>query len=159
MVYAKVTDGKEIRKFRVDSDVTFDALKKQIAGLFPSLADGADFNVQYRDADGDVISISTDEEVRTALSHLSSNETWLLQAVRVPKRAQRVYCEPGCSSIWRLWWKYSRAHLGRYEPVLDPSNVCSRLERSFWTIGGTGEGVEASDGTASQDAGRPHEAI
>ena len=90
MVYAKVTDGKEIRKFRVDSDVTFDALKKQIAGLFPSLADGADFNVQYRDADGDVISISTDEEVRTALSHLSSNETWLLQAVRIPKRAQRV---------------------------------------------------------------------
>ena len=90
MVYAKVTDGKEIRKFRVESDVTFDALKKQIAGLFPSLADGVEFNVQYRDVDGDVISISTDEEVRTALNQLSANETWLLQAVRVPKRAQRA---------------------------------------------------------------------
>ena len=75
----------------MESDVTFDALKKQIAGLFPSLqAEGVDFNVQYRDADGDVISISTDEEVRTALSHLSANDTWLLQAVRVPRRAQRA---------------------------------------------------------------------
>ncbi|KAL5463757.1 hypothetical protein EMCRGX_G032688 [Ephydatia muelleri] len=90
MVYAKVTDGKEIRKFRVESDVTFDALKKQIAGLFPSLSNGVEFNVQYRDAVGDVISISTDEEVRTALSHLSANETWLLQAVPVPRRAQRA---------------------------------------------------------------------
>ena len=90
MVYAKVTDGKEIRKFRVESDVTFEALKKQLAGLFPSLAGGVDFNVQYRDVDGDVISISTDEEVRTALNQLSANETWLLQAVRVPKRAQRA---------------------------------------------------------------------
>ena len=90
MVYAKVTDGKEIRKFRVESDVTFDALKKQIAGLFPSLGNGVEFNVQYRDAVGDVISISTDEEVRTALSYLSANETWLLQAVPVPRRAQRA---------------------------------------------------------------------
>ena len=90
MVYAKVTDGKEIRKFRVDPDVTFEALRKQLAGLFPSLAGGADFNVQYRDADGDVISISTDEEVRTALSHLRDNETWLLQVVQVAKRAQRT---------------------------------------------------------------------
>lgn len=90
MVYAKVTDGKEIRKFRVESDVTFGALKNQIAGLFPSLAGDVEFNVQYRDADGDIISLSTDEEVRTALSHLSANETWLLQAVRVPRRAQRT---------------------------------------------------------------------
>ncbi|KAL5510307.1 hypothetical protein EMCRGX_G005834 [Ephydatia muelleri] len=89
MVYAKVTDGKEIRKFRVDPDVTFEALKKQLSGLFPSLAGGADFNVQYRDADGDGISISTDEEVRTALSHLRDNETWVLQVVQVAKRAQR----------------------------------------------------------------------
>ena len=90
MAYAKVTDGKEIRKFRVERDLTFDALKKQLAGLFPSLAGGVDFYVQYRDADGDVISISTDEEVRTALSHLQPNETWLLQVVHVPKRVQRT---------------------------------------------------------------------
>ena len=90
MVYAKVTDGKEIRKFRVEAEVTFDALKKQLAGLFPSLAGGCDFYVQYRDTDGDVISISTDEEVRTALSHLKADETWLLQVVQVPKRVQRA---------------------------------------------------------------------
>ena len=48
MAYAKVTDGKEIRKFRVEHDLTFDALKKQVAGLFPSLAGGVDFHVQYR---------------------------------------------------------------------------------------------------------------
>ena len=95
VIYAKVTDGKEIRKFRVDPDVTFDALKKQVAGLFPSLAGGVDFYVQYRDADGDVISISTDEEVRTALSHLPANETWLLQVVPVPKRVQRINSRGG----------------------------------------------------------------
>ena len=88
-VYAKATDGKEIRKFRIDTDVTFDTLKKQVAPLFPTLADGADFNLQYRDTDGDVISISTDEEVQTALNHLPTDETWLLQAVRVPKRIQQ----------------------------------------------------------------------
>ena len=88
-VYAKATDGKEIRKFRIDTDVTFDTLKKQVARLFPTLADGADFNLQYRDTDGDVISISTDEEVQTALNHLPTDETWLLQAVRVPKRIQQ----------------------------------------------------------------------
>ena len=95
MAYAKVTDGKEIRKFRVEHDLTFDALKKQVAGLFPSLAGGVDFHVQYRDADGDVISISTDEEVRTALSHLQPNETWLLQVVQVPKRVQRTLSRGG----------------------------------------------------------------
>ena len=68
MVYVKATDGKEIRKFRIDPDITFDALKKQIVKLFPNLADGVEFNVQYRDADGDVVSISTDEEVQTALT-------------------------------------------------------------------------------------------
>ena len=85
MVYVKATDGKEIRKFRIDPDLTFDALKKQIVKLFPNLADGVEFNVQYRDADGDVVSISTDEEVQTALSHLPADETWLIQAARVQK--------------------------------------------------------------------------
>lgn len=96
VIYAKVTDGKEIRKFRIDADsATFETLKKQVAGLFPSLASGADFQVQYRDADGDIISISTDEEVRTALSHLPSNETWLLQVVPAPKRVQRAVSRGG----------------------------------------------------------------
>ena len=94
-IFAKVTDGREIRKFRVDPDATFDALKKQVAGLFPSLAGGLDFYVQYRDADGDIISISTDEEVRTALSHLGTGETWVLQVVPIPKRIQRATSRGG----------------------------------------------------------------
>ena len=96
VVYAKVTDGKEIRKFRIDADsATFETLKKQVVGMFPSLASGTDFQVQYRDVDGDIISLSTDEEVRTALSHLPCNETWLLQVVPVPKRVQRALSRGG----------------------------------------------------------------
>ena len=125
MVYAKVTDGKEVRKFRVEAEVTFDVLKKQLAGLFPSLAGGCDFYVQYRDADGDVISISTDEEVRTALSHLQADETWLLQVVQVPKRVQRASSRVGAPT-----------RATRLEVTPFGGNVLGRLlddMNPFWT--------------------------
>ena len=76
--------------------------------------------------------------MRTALSHLSANETWLLQAVPVPRRAQRASgrgaptkaaMQQGGGPIWRVYWRSSRAHSGRYEPVLDACNILSGMER------------------------------
>ena len=133
MVYAKVTDGKEMRKFRVDPDTNFDSLKKQITKLFPSLqAEGVEFNVQYRDADGDVISISTDEEVQTALSHLPADETWLIQAVRVP--TQRV--RPRASNRYDA--SGSRTTVDRREIVPFGGSLLGRIlddVNPFWTPG------------------------
>ena len=82
MVWAKVTDGREMRKLELKQEMSFEQLKEKVAKLFPYLA-GGDFGLQYRDSDGDMISLSTDEEVRTALGQPSGDTLYM---VLVPKR-------------------------------------------------------------------------
>ena len=66
MVFVKVSDGYETHKLQISPETTYDQLREQVQKLFPSLAEGVDFSLQYQDQDGDIISLSTDEELRTA---------------------------------------------------------------------------------------------
>lgn len=80
MVYFKVTDGEVTRKFKVNpGEITFEQLKERITSLFPKAVEGSkDLLLKYRDADGDVISISSDAEFQEALSELPENHVWKL---------------------------------------------------------------------------------
>ena len=71
MVFLKVTDGHETRKFRVTSELTFDQLKERLTGLFPSLGEGKDLQLQYRDTEGDLITLSSNEELQEVLAGTS----------------------------------------------------------------------------------------
>ena len=93
MVYVKVTAGKETRKLQVEEGITFDQLKEKVASIFPALSDGkTEFELRYQDTDGDLIHISSDAEVATALSHLPPDSVWRLLVVgktaRQPARRQ-----------------------------------------------------------------------
>ena len=81
MVYLKVSDGSETRKLQVTpGEITFDQLKEQLATFFPkTLSDaGSGLSLQYRDADGDVITLSSDQELQEALSQLQEDGVWKL---------------------------------------------------------------------------------
>ena len=72
MVYVKVTDGAETRRLQVTpGELTFEQLKDKIATLFPKTAEQlSNLSVQYRDTDGDVITLSSDGEFQEVLSEL-----------------------------------------------------------------------------------------
>ena len=71
MVLLKVTDGYETHKFLVTSELTFDQLKERLTGLFPSLGEGKDLQLQYRDTEGDLITLSSNEELQEVLASTS----------------------------------------------------------------------------------------
>ena len=83
MVWAKVTDGREIRKLELKPEMSFNELKDKVTTLFSNLS-GGDIGLRYRDTDGDTITLSTDEEVHWALGQQPPGETLYLQAI--PKR-------------------------------------------------------------------------
>jgi len=64
MVFLKVTDGNETRRFQVTSELTFDQLRERLIKLFPSLGKEKDLLLKYRDADGDLITLSSNEELQ-----------------------------------------------------------------------------------------------
>lgn len=76
MVTVKARLGQETRKFPLPSDATFQDLGTKLLQVFPSLKGrpASDLELLYRDGDGDVITVSSDEEVQTALQH-SSDDT------------------------------------------------------------------------------------
>ena len=82
-MWAKVTDGREIRKLELKPEMSFNELKEKVTKLFSNLS-GGDIGLHYRDTDGDMITLSTDEEVHWALGQQPSGETLYLQAI--PKR-------------------------------------------------------------------------
>ena len=91
MVYLKVSDGSETRKLQVTSgEITFDQLKEQLATFFPqTLSEGSSgLSLQYRDADGDVITLSSDQELQEALTQLQEDGVWKLY-VRNSQHAQK----------------------------------------------------------------------
>lgn len=63
----------EIRRFTVPQDVSasFDYLQKKIADIFPGLARG-NFNLFWKDEDGDLIAFSTGEELLEALGFVDN---------------------------------------------------------------------------------------
>ena len=78
MVFLKVTDDSETCKFRVTSELTFDQLKERLTGLFPSLGEGKDLQLQYRDTEGDLITLSSNEELQEVLADTPDGAVWKL---------------------------------------------------------------------------------
>ena len=92
MVYFKITNGEETRKFLVTpGEITFQQLKERIDTLFPEASKRTpDLVLRYRDAEGDIITLSTDEEFQEVLSNLPENDTWKLHLTPpAVKRQQR----------------------------------------------------------------------
>lgn len=81
MVYLKVSDGNETRRLQVTpGEISFDQLKEQLATFFPQvLSEGSSgLSLQYRDTEGDVITLSSDQELQEALSQVQEDGTWKL---------------------------------------------------------------------------------
>lgn len=76
MVFLKVSDGYETRQLQLTGSLTFDQLQQRLTGLFPSLRDSTDLSLQYRDSDGDLITLSSDEELQTVLAQLPADAVW-----------------------------------------------------------------------------------
>ena len=81
-MFVKVTAGNETRKLQVEEGITFEELKQRVASTFPALSDGkVEFDLRYQDTDGDLIHVSSDAEVATAISHLPADSVWRLLVV------------------------------------------------------------------------------
>ena len=78
MVFLKVTDGYETRRFQVTSELTFEQLRERLIRLFPSLGQEKDLLLKYRDAEGDLISLSSNEELQEVLAHTPDDAVWKL---------------------------------------------------------------------------------
>ena len=81
MVHFKVTNGVETRRFQASpGELTFQQLEERIRSLFPNTAATEDSSLilRYRDAEGDVITLSSDEEFQEVLSDLPKDHVWKL---------------------------------------------------------------------------------
>lgn len=87
MVFIKVSLGRELRKFSIEKGTSIDSLKTTIKSLFPLLSDVPDIVLVYRDTDGDLITVTTDQELQTALANLKDTDT-LRVSVRVIESQQ-----------------------------------------------------------------------
>ena len=80
-MYFKVTNGIETRKFQVTpGQLTFEQLQERLATLFPGTytTDTSNLVLRYRDSEGDVITLSSDEEFQEVLSDLPEDSVWKL---------------------------------------------------------------------------------
>ena len=90
MVFFKITDGAETRRFQVTpGEITFQQLQERIATLFPEAAkEASNLTLRYRDSDGDVITLSSDEEFQEVLTNLPSDHVWKLH-IHTPSKTTR----------------------------------------------------------------------
>lgn len=96
MVLVKAILGQETRKFPLQSDATFQDLGSKLLEVFPSLKARSvtDLELLYRDSDGDFITVSSDEELQTALQH--STEDTIKFVVRVKATSSDAEDEDSC---------------------------------------------------------------
>ena len=88
MVLVKANLGQETRKFPLESDATIQDLTSKLLELFPALKgrSATDIELLYRDDDGDVITVSSDEELQTALQHSTDNNiTFMIRVTATPQ--------------------------------------------------------------------------
>ncbi|XP_064387157.1 protein TFG-like [Halichondria panicea] len=111
MVHIKVSNGVETRRFQVTGELSFEQLQEKLASIFPSAVVD---QLQYRDSDGDVITISSDGELQEALSSLPNDSVLKLHIQRrpTPRPRQSLFSdifEPS-TSIWdQLFGKQYKA--------------------------------------------------
>ena len=77
MVKVKVTlVGGETRRLEVSDNITYEELREKITSVFPNIDSTSKLKITYRDSDGDLVTVSSDEEVSTAIGLLPSEDTW-----------------------------------------------------------------------------------
>ena len=77
----------EVRRTKVQEDITYEGLLESIISLFPSLEEShaPQLRLFYRDADSDIITLSSNEEVATAMTQLPPDGVWRL-TVRLERK-------------------------------------------------------------------------
>ncbi|PSN41051.1 hypothetical protein C0J52_24827 [Blattella germanica] len=105
-VYLENEGSKEVRRFGIDGAVvsSFNYLKEKLQVVFPCLQ-GREFTVSWRDAEGDEIVVSSDDELVIALTEQQSDVhklyVWVVPGSRKgpqcsPRRHLGVTCD-GCN--------------------------------------------------------------
>ena len=77
MVQIKAYRGSEIRRFDIEAGTTFAQLKELVFNLF-GLSKEDTVTINYCDRDGDIVRLSSDAELQTAVKHLGDQDTWKL---------------------------------------------------------------------------------
>ena len=80
-MYLKIKCGREIRKCTVEAEsISLADLLQKVVQLFPSLREQKPENVQlaYRDTDSDLICMSSDDELRTAVAQVQGDTLTLV---------------------------------------------------------------------------------
>ena len=115
MVQIKAYRGSEIRCFDIEAGTTFDQLRELVGNLF-GISKEDRVTINYCDRDGDIVRLSSDRELQTALKHLGDQDTWKLQVVVQHKpEAQRQAPQQSEAASW--WdWNPFHIHFGRLEP-------------------------------------------
>ena len=89
-VYLTTPEQEEIRRFTADEVTTFTYTKltEKLTQLFPSL-DGKVYTVSWKDADGDVIIINNDEDLRTAVEGMQGESCCKLMVAQGDDQADK----------------------------------------------------------------------
>lgn len=106
MVHIKAYKGSEIRRFEIEPATTFAQLKELVVNLF-GIGEDYTVTINYCDRDGDVIRLSSDGELQTALKHLGEEDTWKLQIV-VQHKEPPQHAAPRAATSW---WDWDPFHL------------------------------------------------
>ena len=107
MVQIKAYRGSEIRRFDIETGTTFAQLKELVISLF-GLNKEDTVAINYCDRDGDIVRLSSDGELQTALKHLGDQDTWKLQVV--VQRKQEVQ-RPPAQTDSLSWWDWNPFHV------------------------------------------------
>ena len=105
MVQIKAYRGSEIRRFDIEAGTTFDQLRELVGNLFGINKEDT-IALNYCDRDGDIISMSSDGELKTALKHLGEQDTWKLQVV-VEQRKREAQRQPSKRGEPASWWDWN----------------------------------------------------
>ena len=121
MISIKIHLNGEVRRTKVQEDITYEGLLESIISLFPRLEEShaPQLRLFYRDADGDIITLSSDEEVATATTQLPPDGVWRLTA--------RLERKPSDTSSSTENGKHPLLDL--FETLLNPLH--SELEKVF----------------------------
>lgn len=91
-------DGSEIRRFVMGDVKDFKAFKGTIAQLFPALA-GKEFTLSWRDADGDLITMSSDLELSQAALNMEDGLLRIYASVAQPGTPETAGAEAPADKV------------------------------------------------------------
>ena len=121
MISIKIHFNGETRRTKVQEDITYEGLLESIISLFPRLEEShaPQLRLFYRDTDGDIITLSSDEEVATATAQLPPDGVWRLTA-RLERKPSDTSSSTGSGT---------HPLLDLFETLLNPLH--SELEKVF----------------------------